>query len=49
MDNSPAPALNAPQIIVNLSYRAIMPQDGLWGNNAITRINLGSRRTDGAN
>ena len=38
MDNSPALALNAPQSMVNLSYRAIMPQDGLLGNIAITVI-----------
>jgi len=31
MDNSPALALNAPQNIVNRSYRAIMPQDRLLG------------------
>jgi hypothetical protein len=36
MDNSPALALNAPQSMVNLSYRAIMPQDGLLENIAIT-------------
>jgi hypothetical protein len=39
--------LNAPQSMVNLSYRAIMPQDGLSGNialHSLTRFSANKRR-----